>query len=242
MIRSFAGALLLGASLLVATLGLHAAEANEDPWECFNRRVFAFNEGLDTVVLKPVAVGYHAITPDFVDRGVSNFFANLGEVPNFVNHVLQGRVGNAGLNASRFLVNSTLGVAGLFDVASHMGIQQKTTDLGLTLGRWGIHSGPYLVLPFYGPSSIRDGVGRGGDWFLDPVHYVEDGITRWSLRALDAVDTRAGLLDAEKLVAGDRYVFLRNLYVKRRQFLLDGGPGELDFDDGFDDHFDDEDF
>lgn len=238
--RRHAAALLLGTALLVAALGVRAAEASNDPWECFNRRMFAFNDVVDRALLKPAAIGYRAITPGFVDRGVSNFFANLGEVPSFANHLLQGRLGDAGLDVSRFAINSTIGIVGLFDVASRMNIQQKTTDLGITLGRWGFDSGPYLVLPFFGPSSVRDGIGRGGDWFLEPVTYLEDDTARWSLRALDVVDTRAGLLDAEELIAGDRYVFLRNLYMKRRQFLLEGGPGELDFDDGFDDDFEDQ--
>lgn len=233
----------LGALLLLAVLTAVSARADAtsaDPWEGFNRQVFAFNEALDRTVLKPVAKGYRAVTPHFVDVGVSNFFANLEEVPSFVNHLLQGRIGAAGQDAGRFLINTTIGIAGLFDVASRMGIQQRSTDLGVTLGRWGVCSGPYLMLPLLGPSTVRDGAGRGGDWFLHPVTYVEDDAARWSLRTLDTVDTRAGLLDAEELIAGDRYVFLRNLYLKRRAFLIKGGVEEPDFDDGFDEEFDED--
>lgn len=229
---------LLGAALLLGALVGHAAEAAGDPWEGFNRRVFAFNEFMDRALLKPVATGYQAVTPQFVDVGVSNFFANLGEVPSFANHVLQGRIADAGLDAGRFAVNTTLGIVGLFDVASRMGIQQRSTDFGITLGRWGVDPGPYLVLPLLGPSTVRDGVGRGGDWFVTPVNHVDDETARWSLRALDIVDTRADLFASEELITGDRYAFLRNLYVKRRAFLIDGGPAEADFDDGFDEDFD----
>ncbi|MCG3168960.1 MAG: putative phospholipid-binding lipoprotein MlaA [Pseudomonadales bacterium] len=229
---------LLGAALLLGALAARANDTPADPWEGFNRRVFAFNEFMDRTLLEPVASGYQAVTPGFVDVGVSNFFANLGEVPSFVNHVLQGRVADAGLDAGRFAVNTTLGIAGLFDVASRMGIQQKSTDFGVTLGRWGVDPGPYLVLPLLGPCTVRDGVGRGGDWFLTPVNHVDDDTARWSLRALDTVDTRADLFATEELITGDRYAFLRNLYLKRRVFLIDDGPAEADFDDDFDEDFD----
>ena len=190
-------------------------------------------------VLKPVATGYQKITPQFVDDAVSNVFRNLGEVPSFVNHTLQWRLREAGLDGGRFAVNSTLGLLGVFDVASRMGIEEKSTDLGITLGRWGVHAGPYLVLPLLGPSSVRDGVGRGGDFFLDPLNYVDDSTVRWSLRATSAVDTRADLLSVEKLITGDRYVFMRNLYLKRRSFLV-GDGAEQDFEDDFGDELDGE--
>ena len=238
---------LLLSGLVLGSAGVRAADGDADPWEGFNRRVFAFNEFLDRNFLKPVAKGYQKITPEFVDDGVSNVFNNLGEVPSFVNHVLQGRLPEAGLDGGRFAVNTTLGLVGLFDVASKMGMTQKSTDLGITLGRWGVHSGPYLVLPFLGPSSLRDGVGRGGDYFLQPLNYLEDDAVRWSLRGTELVDVRADLLSVEELITGDRYVFMRNLYLKRRAFQLNGGeppPAEFEdeFDDDLGDEFDDEDF
>ena len=238
---------LLLSGLVLGSAGVRAADGDADPWEGFNRRVFAFNEFLDRNFLKPVAKGYQKITPEFVDDGVSNVFNNLGEVPSFVNHVLQGRLPEAGLDGGRFAVNTTLGLVGLFDVASRMGLEQKSTDLGITLGRWGVHSGPYLVLPFLGPSSLRDGVGRGGDYFLQPLNYLEDDAVRWSLRGTELVDVRADLLSVEELITGDRYVFMRNLYLKRRAFQLDGGaPAPAEFEDEFDDdlgdEFEDEDF
>ena len=238
---------LLLSGLLLGSAAVRAADRDADPWEGLNRRVFAFNEFLDRNFLKPVAKGYQKITPQFVDDGVSNVFNNLGEVPSFVNHVLQGRLPEAGLDGGRFAVNTTLGLVGVFDVASRMGIAQKSTDLGITLGRWGLRSGPYLVLPFLGPSSVRDGVGRGGDYFVTPLGYVEDDTLRWSLRGLELVDVRADLLSVEELITGDRYVFMRNLYLKRRAFQLNGGeppPAEFEdeFDDDLGDEFDGEDF
>ncbi len=238
---------LLLSGLLLGSAAVRAADRDADPWEGLNRRVFAFNEFLDRNFLKPVAKGYQKITPQFVDDGVSNVFNNLGEVPSFVNHVLQGRLPEAGLDGGRFAVNTTLGLVGVFDVASRMGIAQKSTELGITLGRWGLRSGPYLVLPFLGPSSVRDGVGRGGDYFVTPLSYVEDDTLRWSLRGLELVDVRADLLSVEELITGDRYVFMRNLYLKRRAFQLNGGeppPAEFEdeFDDDLGDEFDGEDF
>ena len=230
--------------LLALALGLgvsasvRAAE-NSDPWEGFNRGVFAFNEFMDRNLLKPAAKGYQAVTPDFVDTGVTNVFSNLGEVPSFINHVLQGQVPDAAGDGGRFAVNSTLGLLGLFDVASKMGIEQKNTDFGITLGRWGFEPGPYLVLPFLGPSNIRDAAGRSADFVGYPLYYVEDSTTRWSLRALEIIDTRADLLETEELITGDRYTFLRNLYLQNRKFQISGGEAEPEFDD-FEDEFDEE--
>ena len=225
------------ALLLVALSPALLAAPKNDPWEGFNRQVFRFNEFMDRILLKPVAHGYQAVTPDFVDTGVSNVFGNLGEVPSFANHVLLGKWRDAGANGERLAINSTLGLLGLFDVASKLGIDKRDTDAGITLGHWGVGSGPYLVLPLLGPSSVRDGIGRSADVFLHPLYYVDDETTRYSLRALEIVDTRADLLEVEELITGDRYIFLRNLYLQRREFLL---GGEASFEDEFDDEFDEE--
>lgn len=243
--RKAVALILVFTGLLLGSAGARCADYADDPWEGMNRGIFAFNEFLDRNLLKPVAKGYQRVTPQFVDDGVSNFFGNLAEVPSFVNHVLQWRLQDAGLDGGRFAVNTTIGLLGLFDVASKLGIEQKSTDLGVTLGRWGVRAGPYLVLPFFGPSSVRDGAGRGGDYFLAPLAYMDDETVRWSLRGTDAVDTRADLLSVEELITGDKYVFMRNLYLKRRDFLVKGEtpPDEFDedeFDEGFDEEFDDE--
>lgn len=226
---------------LVAAFACHlpslAAEAVSDPWESLNRKTFAFNEFLDRNFLTPVAKGYQAVTPEPVDTSVTNFFSNLREVPSFVNHLAQARPKDAAADAGRFIINTTVGILGLFDVASKLGIEQKNSDFGLTLGRWGMSSGPYLVLPFLGPSTLRDATGQAVDAFSYPVFYLESQ-DEIPLRALEIVDGRADLFETEKLITGDRYVFLRNLYVQRRQFLLGGQVAEP----GFDDEFDDEEF
>lgn len=219
---------------LVAAPALRAAEAVSDPWEPLNRKTFAFNEFLDRHFLKPVAEGYQAVTPEPVDTSVTHFFSNLREVPSFVNHVAQARPRDAATDLGRFVINSTVGVLGLFDVASTLGVEQKRSDFGLTLGRWGIGSGPYVMLPFLGPSSLRDATGQAMDVFSYPVFYLESQ-SEIPMRALEIVDGRADLLETEKLITGDRYVFLRNLYLQRREFLLGGKVAEPSFDDDFGD-------
>ena len=220
-----------------------AENANpDDPWEGFNRKVFAFNDVLDRYALKPVAKGYRTITPDPVETGVGNFFSNLGEVRTALNSVLQGKPANAGLATSRFLINSTVGIGGLLDYATLMEITADKEDFGQTLAVWGWDDSRYLVLPFFGPSTLRDTTGLPADIAAYPVTYVEDDTVRISLTALNLIDTRAGLLDQEKLIRGDRYRFIRDAYLQSRQFeVRDGELGDDPFaSDTFD--FDDSDF
>ncbi|WGI24069.1 VacJ family lipoprotein [Halomonas alkaliantarctica] len=216
--------------------------APEDPWEGFNRKVFAFNDVLDRYALKPVAKGYRAITPDPVETGVGNFFSNLGEVRTALNSVLQGKPANAGLATSRFLINSTVGVGGLFDPATRMEIAADEEDFGQTLAVWGWEDSRYLVLPFFGPSTLRDTTGMPADMATYPVTYVEDDTVRVSLTALNVIDIRAGLLDQEELIRGDRYRFIRDAYLQSRQFeVSDGELGDDPFaSETFE--FDDSDF
>ncbi|GIX21775.1 MAG: hypothetical protein KatS3mg121_0558 [Gammaproteobacteria bacterium] len=199
-----------------------------DPWERFNRSVFAFNESLDRHVLEPVARGYRRVTPDAVETGIANVFANLGELRNTLNNLLQGKPGASLGSLGRFLVNGTLGLGGLFDVATPLGLERHDEDFGQTLGRWGIGPGPYLVLPLLGPSTLRDGGGRIADRGVDLVRTIEDDELRWGLRALDAVQTRARLLEAGELLdeaALDPYVFTREAYLQRRRAQVhDGAP------------------
>jgi len=230
---------LLAGLLQVGAASSLADSDPADPWEGMNRRVFEFNELMDRNLLRPVAKGYRRVAPKFVNAGVSNFFGNLAEVPSFVNHLLQGRVADAGTDSGRFIVNSTLGLLGLFDVASKAGIEKRDTDMGVTLGKWGSGPGPYLMLPFLGPGTVRDTVGRIADYPLHPLNQLESDPARWGLRATDIVDLRADLLDVEDLITGDRYIFLRNLYLQRRQFLISGEFAEDDFGE---DDFGDEDF
>ena len=163
-----------------------------DPWEGFNRKVFAFNDVLDRYALKPVARGYRFITPDPVETGVGNFFSNLGEPRTVLNSLLQGKVRNASIATSRFLINTTVGVGGLWDVASRMEITGQEEDFGQTLGAWGWEESRYLVLPLLGPSTLRDTGGLPADMYAYPTTYIDDDETRLGLTALRVIDTRAG--------------------------------------------------
>lgn len=220
------------AALSISLVGVSFAESENpsDPWEGFNRKVFVFNDTLDGYILKPIAKGYKFVTPDVVETGVSNVFGNLGEVGNIVNDLLQAKIGKAGNDTGRLLVNSTLGLAGIFDVASHMGLKKSDgEDFGQTLAAWGVDSGPYVMLPLFGPSSVRDGFGTGADSFLNPIRYVDHVPTRNTATLTGLVDTRAGLLSIEDVISGDRYVFLRDVYLQRREFLINDGDVEDSF-------------
>ncbi|WP_372612890.1 VacJ family lipoprotein [Halomonas sp.] len=237
-------AALLVLALLVGCAGTgNTQERNPvDPWEGFNRKVFVFNDALDRAVLKPVARGYRFVTPSPVQTGVGNFFSNLGEPRTVLNSLLQGKPGNAAVATGRFLINTTLGIGGLWDFATHMAITGMEEDFGQTLGVWGLDEGPYLVLPLFGPSTVRDTGGMPVDMATYPTTYVEDDKIRYGLTALRIIDTRAGFLDQEALIQGDRYSFIRDTWLQRRRFeVSDGDLGDDPFaGDDFD--FDDADF
>jgi phospholipid-binding lipoprotein MlaA len=215
--------------LTVLAMPVIATASEDDPWESFNRPIFVFNEKLDTYALKPLAQGYSTVTPDPVEDGISNMFSNIGEVKNLVNSLLQGRFEEAGVSTARFMFNSTFGLLGFFDVATSMDLQHSQSDFGITLGTWGVDSGPYLMLPLLGPSTVRDGLAKFPDSNLEPYGHIDDVPARNSLRALDIVQTRAGLLSTEKLIVGDRYVFIRNAFLQNREFKIRGGEVEDDF-------------
>ncbi|TKD35346.1 MlaA family lipoprotein [Azotobacter chroococcum] len=223
----------LGRSLVcagLALLPLMTAVAEEDPWEGVNRAIFRFNDTLDTYFLKPVAKGYQAITPQFFEDGVHNAYRNIGDVGNLANDLLQAKFHDAGVDSSRLLLNSTMGVLGFFDVATKMGLDRNDEDFGQTLGAWGMQSGPYVVLPFFGPSTVRDAGGLLVDSYTKPYPYMDDDIrTRNIMFGLNVVDTRASLLSAEKLITGDKYVFIRNAYLQNREFKVQDGKVEDDF-------------
>jgi phospholipid-binding lipoprotein MlaA len=199
-----------------------------DPWERFNRTTFKLNDALDRAVLRPVAKGYVRVTPRALRTGISNFFANLETVPTLINDVLQGKMRAAGHDTGRFLLNSTLGIGGLFDPATAAGIDKNDEDFGQTLGKWGVPSGPYVMLPFLGPSTVRDGLGRVPDTFSDPSHYLEDDSTRYTITAVEIVDLRASLLDLDDELnqSFDRYAFVRNVWMQRREFKVKDGNVE----------------
>lgn len=217
---------LVGLSLLPA---MSQAASEEDPWESFNRPIFRFNDTVDTYALKPVAQGYRAVTPQFLEDGVHNVFGNIGDVGNLANNLLQGKLHNAGVDTGRLIFNTTFGLLGFFDVAKHMGLRKNDEDFGQTLGVWGLNSGPYLVIPFLGPSTVRDATGRVPDSFLTPYPYIDHVPTRNVTRGVQVVDTRANLLQAERLISGDKYIFIRNAYLQSREFKVKDGQVEDDF-------------
>jgi phospholipid-binding lipoprotein MlaA len=196
-----------------------------DPWEKFNRSMYVFNDSLDRAIAKPVAKGYKKVTPQFVRTGVSNVITNLDQVSTIVNGLLQGKVRQAGRDSARFLLNTTLGLGGLFDPASAAGLELNDEDFGQTLGKWGVKPGPYLMLPFLGPSNVRDTLSRIPDQYTYPVNYLEDDSTRLLIRGVDFIDLRADLLDLDAQLerSYDPYAFIRNAWLQRREFLVRDG-------------------
>jgi len=201
--------------------------ARLDPWENWNRKVFAFNEGLDEKVLKPVATGYAKIVPQFARRSVDNFFANAADAWSAVNNVLQGKPEPALQDVVRVTTNTVFGFFGLLDVASEFGLEHHYEDFGQTLGRWGFGAGAYVVWPLLGPSSVRDSAALPADrWFAAPSVYIKDGRWQAGITALQIVNTRANLLGATKLlddIALDKYSFVRDAYLQRRRSLVFDG-------------------
>ena len=204
---------------------------NDDPWEGMNRKVYAFNEVFDRYAFKPVAKGYKKITPRWLNDTITRVFENVHDLRSSLNNVLQWEWGHAGSNFSRFLVNSTMGVGGMFDVASNVHLKKYPDDLGSTFAKWGVGQGPYLVLPFLGPSTVRDTAAIWPEQYMRGYHYIDHDLTRYSVVALYAVDTRADLLDLEKAVVGDRYTFIRDYYLQSRRMAAGQAPPPDDFGD-----------
>jgi len=215
-------------------------QRNVDPLEPLNRFNFAVHRVGDRFVLRPVARVYQTVTPRPVRTGLSNFFRNLGMPIVIINDLLQGKFSQAVDDTGRFLVNSTIGLLGVIDVASQAGLARPNEDFGQTLGVWGVEAGPYVFIPFLGPTTFRDGVGTVADAFLYPLFYYDNSSARDKLAILLAIDARAGLLSLDDTVdaAADPYVFIRDAYLQRRHFLIhDGDPPDDDFYDMYD--FDD---
>jgi phospholipid-binding lipoprotein MlaA len=228
--RARIGALLLGLSCL-AILGCASAPLKRDPrdpWERLNRTTFAVNEKLDRAIAKPVAQTYRRVTPHFVQTGVSNFMDNINYPIVIVNDLLQAKFKPALSDTGRFVLNTTAGVAGLFDPASAAGLDKNQEDFGITLGKWGVHPGPYIVLPILGPSDLRDGIGRVADEFVTPQNYISNNWVRYSLDGVYYLDQRARLLDVEGALdnAFDRYAVLRSVYLQHRQYKISGAQAE----------------
>ena len=217
--------------ILALALGAGCATTHpdpRDPLEGLNRGVYRFNEGFDELVTRPVASAYRDLVPGGIRDRVRNFFSNLNDPLIGVNNMLQGKVEDGILDWARFGFNTTLGLFGIHDVASDMGLEKHNEDFGQTFGRWGVGSGAYLVLPFLGSSSVRDGVGTAVDLYTDPMGEISPNRARNSLIALRVTSLRADLLEASRILeqaALDKYVFQRDAYLQRRRSLIyDGRP------------------
>ena len=221
--------LALGVALCASGCSTVQTPSPKDPYEGFNRSVYKFNDTVDTAVLKPVATGYKTVVPSPVRTCVSNVFSNVGELWSALNSALQGKGEECANTLMRFALNSTFGFAGCLDIASEIpGLQQRNEDLGQTLGKWGMAPGPYLVLPFFGPSTVRDAAGFSVELVTDPVTNADNVRARNSATALRFVSRRAELLDASRILEGaalDPYSFLRDAYLQRRlNQVYDGEP------------------
>ncbi|MBS0366190.1 MAG: VacJ family lipoprotein [Proteobacteria bacterium] len=199
-----------------------------DPWERMNRATFRFNDGLDRKVLQPVARGYRKVTPGFVRTGIHNFFDNIDYPIVMLNDLLQGQLKAFANDTGRFVLNTTVGLGGLLDPATAAGLDRNDRDLGQTLGKWGMHKGPYVVLPFFGPSDVRDSFGRLGDAYSTPRMYIHNRWWNWGLWGLQKVDWRASVLDTTRLLEEtyDPYAFLRNAYLQNRDFKVKGSEAD----------------
>lgn len=229
---------------LLLFLSLLAGCAGTQTLESYNRGMYQANKTIDKYTLKPIAKAYQAVTPDPVEHSVGNFFNNIGEVNTLVNSVLQGKLHNAALSSARLVWNTTLGLGGLFDVATAMDITADKEDFGQTLRVWGVPAGPYLVLPLLGPSTVTDSVGLVGSYFINPIHHYDwpDHRPRTAMVALGVIDVRAQLLSTEKLLEGastDEYSFVKGAYLQRRDTLARDGKGDGAVDEAFDALFDD---
>ncbi len=218
-----ATALLLGLILLLTgCAGLRPPGAQGqrlDPWESWNRKVFAFNDALDVKVLKPVATVYSDIVPSPVRHSVDNFFGNIADGWSAVNLALQGRLKASLEQSMRFAVNSTLGFAGLIDIGTEVGLERKSEDMGKTFGRWGTGTGAYIVWPLFGPSSVRDSLAMPVDWLASPALVFDGGVNKVAIYSLQTINARANFLRASEMLEGialDKYTFYRDAYLQRR--------------------------
>lgn len=219
---------ILAPLLLLSSCATVTAPDERDPWESFNRAIYTFNDGFDRAIGRPVAQVYRDYTPGAMQTGVNNFFSNIDDIIVIFNDLLQFKFEQALLDFARLTYNTTFGIFGLIDVASHMELPKHHEDFGQTLATWGVGNGPYLMLPFLGPSTVRDTTGWVVDSYIDPLFDIKNNDTRWGLIILRAIDQRAGLLEATKIMEKsgvDPYLFLRNAYYQHRENLIyDGNP------------------
>ncbi|MBL4606412.1 MAG: VacJ family lipoprotein [Pseudomonadales bacterium] len=229
------------ALLLLAGNGHASMKEKSDPLEGFNRASYWLTDEFDQLVFRPIAVLYDRVLPQAGQLLVANFYANLLEIPSFTGEVLQGKWRLAGKGAGRFVINTSLGAVGFFDVATRLGFERHNEDMGQTLGYWRVPAGPYLFIPLLGPSTVRDSAGLFVDLFIVPYRYLDAMSVRNTLYGLDFVHKRDKLLEVEKHILGDKYIFMRDFYLNRRARLIRDGAEldleEADFGDDFDEAF-----
>ena len=224
LVRLSVALLLLSTLSACASMAMRATDPR-DPFEPINRVSYAVNDGLDRAVIRPTAKAYRAVTPKFMQIGVTNVFSNAKYPVTLVNNALQGKFSAAASDTGRFLINTTVGLGGLFDPATAAGLDRHDEDFGQTFGVWGIGAGPYFVVPLFGPTTLRDGFGSLADDIAEPRSHLEDDSTRWSLWMFDKFETRVRLLDADAVLdrSGDPYAFVRSAYLQRREFQVRDG-------------------
>ena len=210
---------------------IQAQGNTSDPWEKLNRPLFELNRLLDEYLIRPVSGTYAHYTPQPVKRGVSNFFNNIDDINVVVNDMLQWKLQQAKQDSARLLLNTTIGLGGVIDVASSMGLHKHYEDFGQTFGVWGFGNGAYMMLPLFGASTVRDTAGLVADMFFNPISWIDERDTRTAFYAMDMVDTRISYMDAESLIRGDRYQFIRTAYLQRREYLVADGQVKDEFDD-----------
>ena len=220
--------------LLALACGVaQASKESHDPFERMNRKIHNSNDYVDRKLMKPIAKGYDRVTPGPVKRVVSNFYGNLADVGDGINNMLQGKPRRAASDIARILINSTIGLGGLFDPASRMGLVDHEEDFAQTLAVWRIPRGPYLVIPFAGPSSVRDVIAGAVDSRLNPLRYYRPVGHRNAIYAFELLHSRSELLAAESVVFGDKYIFYRDAWLQRREYLEKDGEVEDLFEDDF---------
>jgi len=209
----------------------------DDPYEKSNRKVFEFNNKIDKLFLRPVTDFYDKATPEFAQTSITNFFANLDDIRISINNLLQGNVVESMSDITRFFINSIFGLGGFFDVASEMGLEKHSEDFGQTLGKWGAKPGPYLMLPFLGPSTTRDAFTFVGDTALAPALSLDDNAARVGLISLDLINTYSAFTGIADIESKDQYAFLRDAYLERRKYEINDGLSEEDLsnDEDFED-------
>ena len=209
-----------------ATYSSDSFSGSSDPWQAVNKPFFAMNDAIDSVLFKPLAKGYNAVTPKPIKTGVTNFFSNLNEIDNAINNLFQGKPKQFATSIGRLTVNTTIGLGGIFDVASHMGLTHSPEDFGQTIGSFGVDSGPYVILPLLGSSSVRDIPGRVLSMYINPLAWLDDVSFRNTMVGVNAIDTRSNLLAKEDIaseISKDKYTLYRDAYLEEREFQISDG-------------------